>query len=124
MKTIRISWEVWEAIRERGEMGETPDDVLRKVFALPAAPTRSRHRGRLPQRATRRMSVKVVDGTLRVCFRGDQPREWQLPEKRDKEALKEVWDAAIAFAVEHGASYGQVVSIKSKLNRAGYHLTR
>ena len=37
MRTIRISEKVWDEIAKRGKFGETPDDVLRRVFNL--APT-------------------------------------------------------------------------------------
>ena len=34
MRTVRISDEVWNAIAQRGKFGETPDDVLRRVFNI------------------------------------------------------------------------------------------
>ena len=34
MRTIRISQDVWNAMAEQGKFGDTPDDVLRKVFNL------------------------------------------------------------------------------------------
>ena len=36
MKTIRISEEVWNEIAKFGRFGETPDDVLRRVFEIAA----------------------------------------------------------------------------------------
>ena len=34
MRTIRISGPVWDEIAARGKFGETPDDVLRRVFGI------------------------------------------------------------------------------------------
>lgn len=40
MISILISQPVWDAVAARGKFGETPDDVLRRQFGLPAADPR------------------------------------------------------------------------------------
>ena len=63
MRTIRISEEVWNEIAKRGKFGETPDDVLRRVFNL----TINQESGNIITRKTRtryattRMSARVLN---------------------------------------------------------------
>jgi len=85
MRQIRISDEVWNAIAERGGFGETEDDVLRRVFDLPAADASVHSSPRRPQRrrtfATRRMHTpRVDDGQLVVEFQDGKP--WNGPSQR------------------------------------------
>ena len=46
MRHIKLSEEVWQKIAERGQFGETEDDVLRRVFDLPQLAAEERHQRR------------------------------------------------------------------------------
>ncbi|NIR49357.1 hypothetical protein GWO43_12730 [candidate division KSB1 bacterium] len=120
MRTIRISQEVWNAIAERGKFGETPDDVLRRVFKIkPNDRSNSRNR-----RTNRRMSAKVEHGELSIVFSNGPSKRWPLPLKDDKKELRIVRDTAVAFAEEHGATDGQLKALLKAINSAGYYLTK
>ena len=134
MRTIRISEGVWQAIAERGRFGENEDDVLRRVFELPAsvgdggggssAHQKTRSRGRRRNLATRRLSAYVENRNLVLAFAGGPERRWQLSDTGDKTALKRVRMEAVEFAKEAGATLGQVNAVKKALTEAGYHLTK
>lgn len=120
MRTIRISDEVWNAIAQRGKFGETPDDVLRRVFAIdPVNKATTRRRT-----ATRRMSAKVIDGKLSVAFANGPEKRWPLPIKDNKRALRTLRDTAVAFAQQQGATEGQLKAVIKAMTSAGYHLTK
>ena len=121
MRTIRISEEVWNAIAERGRFGETPEDVLRRVFEIEG---RRSGNGRRRNFSKRRMTAKVAEEALFVGFQNGPSREWNLPARQDKMRIREVRDSAVEFAKMNGATLGQENAVKKALTDAGYHLTK
>ena len=122
MRTIRISSEVWEALAKVGRFGETPDQVLRRVFQVG---DNSRTAGLQKRRiATKRMTREVNDGKFIVGFADGASRSWSLPEKDDKAGIRRIRDAAIKFARENGATEGQIAAVMKGLTEAGYHLSK
>jgi negative regulator of replication initiation len=129
MKTIRISEEVWEAMAKIGKFGETPDDVLRKVFNI-----KNDERGRImrtektesvrPGHATTRMSSFIARNRLHVEFATGESDSWELPSISDKAGIRKTRDLAVDFATKQGASLGQVNAVKKTLTDAGYHLVK
>ncbi len=122
MRTIRVSEEVWNSIVAKGKFGETPDDVLRRVFKIeqdgkPAGKFRVRE-------ATRRMTAKVTDNRLTVSFLGGPSKEWPLPAHDDKSGIRSVRDRAVQFAADNGGTIGQQYAVMKALTEAGYHLTK
>ena len=109
MRANGIREVVRAAIAERGKLGETEDIVLGRVFGLlPHAtgegtfplrrPTRERRR-----RATRRRSVRVELRQLVVRFTDDGiARRGMLPDRSDRDAIRQVRADAVAFALELG----------------------
>ena len=125
MRTIRISDAVWDEIAKRGVFGESPDDVLRRVFGITENMDKKRIWGRRRNRyATKRMSCGVRDGVLFVEFEDGAADEWPLPPRHDKGAIRDVRSQAVDFAEKHGASIGQLNAIKKALTDNGYHLTK
>ena len=125
MRTIRISEAVYKQIAERGKFGETPDDVLRRVFNISEPPRASRTgRGRSPNKATNPMSARVENGCLSVSFQSGHAESWDLPSKGDKEGIRKVRDRACEFAEMNGATEGQVNAVKKALTDKGYHLIK
>lgn len=128
MRTIKVSDPVWDAIAQRGKFGETVDDVLRRELGLASAGAiaRTGRRGRGRTRyAIVAMSARVESGKLVVAFDGGARQEWALPDPADKEAIRKVRDAAVAFAIDSGASDpGQTNAVRKALTEAGYHLTK
>ena len=139
MHTITITEPVWQAIATRGKFGETEDDVLRRVFDLPAvsvsnevqktkeeSATSTMRRASGPRRslATDRMSSYLSANQLHVSFVSGPSSSWTLPSKTDKTSLRAAREKAIAFAKKHGATLGQVNAVKKTLTDAGYHLTK
>ncbi|MFQ5640044.1 MAG: hypothetical protein ACE5IR_18855 [bacterium] len=120
MRTIRISDEVWNAIAHHGKFGETPDDVLRRVFEIePVDKLALRRRA-----TTRKMTAKVENGHLSVAFAGGASKTWPLPIRDDKRELRAVRDEAVTFIEHHGATEGQVKGLMRVMTGAGYHLTK
>ncbi len=115
MKTIRISDEVYAEIKNRGKMGETFDAVLRKILDIqtPYRPT-----------PTQKMSPKVINDRFIVSFQEGRKKVWNLPDKKDKAAIKRIRREAVAFVKENMGSYGQVEAVTKALTQAGYYLTR
>ena len=134
MRRIEISDDVWAAVAERGKFGETEDDVLRRVFGLPEAnqsarPSQKAHRSssnRTRQRqSTNPMHAGVHNSHLVVQFQTGAERRWDLPDRADKAALRDLRRQAVAFALENGASNpGQTNAVLKALTDAGYHLTK
>ncbi|MFQ5602568.1 MAG: hypothetical protein ACE5HS_04805 [bacterium] len=121
MRTIRISNEVWMAIAERGKFGETPDDVLRRVFNIkPVEKANMRPR----KSAAHRMTATVEDGRLLVTFSNGAAKTWSLPFKENKRELRVVREKAVAFAERNGATDGQLKALFKAMNNAGYYLTK
>lgn len=122
MRTIRISDEVWEEIAKLGVFGETPDDVLRRVFNIekedgPKGVLRGRY-------ATRRMSSRIENGKLFVGFEGGPSNSWQLPSRDDKNSIRSIRSQAVGFAKQNDATIGQENAVKKALTDGGYHLTK
>ncbi|CAH1088206.1 hypothetical protein [Candidatus Nitrotoga sp. 1052] len=139
MHTITVTETVWQAIASRGKFGETEDDVLRRVFDLPAgsspndvqktkeesdASTKRRSSGPRRSLATDRMSSYLSNNQLHVSFVSGPSSSWTLPSKTDKKSLRAVREKAIVFAKKHGATLGQENAVKKTLTDAGYHLTK
>ena len=125
MRTIRISEEVWDEIAKRGVFGETPDDVLRRVFDIVENVNNKQTLGRSRKRySTLRMSTGVNNQVLFVEFADGSSNEWALPPQHDKNALRAIRSQALRFAEQHGASIGQLNAVKKALTDNGYHLTK
>lgn len=137
MRTIQISDPVWKEIAKRGKFGETEDDVLRRVFDIPANSSSlgeilssltgpGRKRSSSPRRsiAVQRMSCNVDGTQLFVSFQGGPSRTWTLSSPSDKSALRNVREKAVAFARENGATLGQINAVKKALTDNGFHLTK
>ena len=84
----------------------------------------SRRRGRGTRRiATKKLSARVENGQLVVEFPEDDLTEsWGLPEPSDREALRPIREAASTFALDHGATEGQVAAVKKALTENGYYV--
>lgn len=122
MRTIRISSEVWEALKKVGQFGETPDRALRRVLNVNGG---SNGGAAAKQRiATIRMTRRVEGGRFMVEFAGGPTKSWALPEKNDKAAIRRVRDAAVKFARKNKATDGQVHAVMKGLTEAGYHLRK
>lgn len=123
MKNLRVSDDVWQAIAQIGKFGETENDVLRRVFsnegvcrlfsitpttAVQTTTTVPRTSGVRRQRhATNRMSAHIADGILRITFADGASKDFKLPSREDRDAIRTVRDNAWQFAKEHQASIGQ-----------------
>ena len=116
MRTIRISNEVWDAIAEKGMFGETPDDVLLRVFNIAKNPVIKRG-GRI---ATRRMRAIVQDNRLFVSFVDGPSDEWDLTDADDKNTIRMIRDEAVKFAHINYATRGQIHAVKKALTEEGY----
>jgi hypothetical protein len=120
-------------IAKRGKFGETEDDVLRDLFKLPRTVdtsvgvlTRPRNAQLTPRRtiAAQRMSSYIALNRLHVEFQGGVPSSWDLPNPKDKAAIRAVLDKALAFARANDASLGQLNAVRKTLTDQGYHLTK
>jgi GAF domain-containing protein len=75
--------------------------------------------------ATKKMSARVKDGKLVVEFEDGAKQEWTLPSRGDKEAIGRIREAAVAFALQNGATDpGQTNAVRKALTDADYHLTK
>jgi hypothetical protein len=74
--------------------------------------------------ASQRLSAKVEEGVLRVLFANGVSKTWPLPNRENKAAIREIREAAMQFAKDHGATEGQQNAVRKALTNAGYHLTR
>jgi hypothetical protein len=136
MRNIRISEEVWQAIAKEGKFGETEEDVLRRVFKLPAISThdhdqanldrgrRLRVSGRRRPFATKRMTSFINKNQLYIEFQDGTSSSWTLPDRSDKAGIRALLDKAIEFARKNGASLGQINAVRKTLTSEGYHLTK
>lgn len=73
------------------------------------------------RKAENRLSGRVWDGHLELCFAGIGERRWVLPPVWDKQAIGDVADSAKAWALQHGATDGQRKYVQKVLSEAGYH---
>jgi hypothetical protein len=136
MRNIRISEEVWQAIAAKGKFGETEDDVLRRIFELPAISLKNqvdlsggsqfRHHvlGSRRSFSTQRMTSIINRNQLHIEFQDGASSSWTLPDRGDKAGLRSLLDKAIAFARKNGASLGQINAVRKTLTSEGYHLTK
>lgn len=123
MKTIRISDEVWDEIAKLGKFGETPDDVLRRVFNIKQGS--SKGRGTMRQRqATQRVTPEIRNEQFIVSFESGASKKWILPSREDKRGIRKLTDETIKFAEQHNATVGQVNYVRKVLTDAGYHITK
>jgi len=126
MRTVRISDAVYKVIASKGKFGETVDDVLRREFGVVDHP-KARSVGTSSRRrtfATNRMSSNISQNRLIVKFASGERKEWVLPDKSDKNGIRIVRNAAGAFAIDCGATEGQVNAVYKTLTEGGYHLTK
>jgi hypothetical protein len=138
MRIIRISEEVWQAIASRGKFGEMEEDVLRRVFELPAnsganVTAAAGQSVQTPNRVTfvrrrslasQRMTSYIARNQLHIEFQDGASSSWTLPNPKDKAEIRAVLDKALGFAREHGATLGQSNAARKTLTNEGYHLTK
>ena len=139
MRTIKISEEVWQAIANHGKFGETEEDVLRRIFKLPASSMSGRdhnnlevgsplpHRessGRRRSFAIQRMTSFINRNQLHIEFQDGTLSSWTLPDRSDKPGIRALLDKAIEFAQKNKASLGQINAVRKTLTSEGYHLTK
>lgn len=139
MRAIRISEEVWKAIADQGKFGETEDDVLRRIFKLPANSIRTSDQTniaggtRLPSQASsgrrrsfaaQRMTSFINKNELHVEFQDGASSSWSLPARNDKAGIRALLDNAIEFARKNKASLGQINAVRKTLTSADYHITK
>ena len=131
MRNIKVSADVWQEIATRGKFGETEDDVLRRVFELPQVSNiqqrksmRQESSSLRPMYATQRLSSNIIDNKLQLIFQGGNSNAWDLPDKSDKMAIRDVREEAVLFATDNGATSGQVNAVKKTLTEAGYYIIK
>ena len=128
VRTIRISEDVWNAIAAKGRFGETPDDVLRRVFKIENKVQEIERPSYTPHRririAKQRMTAKVSDNHLFVGFLNGPSKQWSLPSRDDKASIRSLLDQAIKFAADNGATVGQQYAVRKSLTNAGIFITK
>jgi hypothetical protein len=124
MRTIRISDAVWQEIAKRGEFGETPDIVLRRVFNIANEQERVRPQKSRKRHATDRMSAYIENGSLHIEFARGVEQTFELPETWDKAAISDVTANVMTFVKENDGSIGQINAARKALTDAGYHITK
>ncbi len=123
MRTINISDAVWNELANKGKVGETVDDVLRRLLKI-KHDRRAQALATMRKRfGTQRISAKVEGEKLIVRFENGPWREWPLPPKTAKAALRSITYQTIDFARHNGASEAQIIAVRKSLNDAGYNLT-
>ncbi len=128
MRTIRISEEVWQEIAKRGVFGETPDDVLRRVFELESrANTYNRTGTRIKtrsktKRAKNRLSPRFEDNHLILEFANGVSKSFPLPEKSNKDEINNVTYDVMQFVQENGGTPWQINAGRKALTDARYHI--
>lgn len=124
MKTIRISEEVWQEIAKIGKFGETPDDVLMKVFNLVSEGKNAiRIKSRL-RKSVRSMSSRIVDGHLNVRFYKGPSNKWILPDKNDVDGIRNIRKQINQFVEKNGGTIGQRNAAYKELTENGYLVSR
>ena len=122
MKTVRISEDVWNEIAKRGKFGETPDDVLKRVFNIEKTGTDSIITRR--KQSTKRISPQIFNGEFIVSIEGGASKKWRLPAKDDKQAIIKLTDEALKFAEQNDATVGQINYVRKRLTDSGYTITK
>ena len=139
MRSIRMSEEVWQTIANQGKFGETEDDVLRRIFKLPANSSRTGDQtnlttgARQPNRAlsgrrrsfaVQRMTSYINNNELHVEFQDGASSSWSLPARSDKAGIRALLNKAIEFAQKNKASLGQINAARKTLTSAAFHITK
>jgi len=130
MRTIRISDEVWGEIAKKGKFGETPDDVLKRVFGIDTRPTDNQPPSQSfifhqrARKATVTMSSKVENGRLIVKFHKGQSKEWPISKNDTVQKIREVRKEACDFAKLNGATFGQIMAVKKAFTNAGIYVSK
>ena len=123
MRTIHISDQVWNEIASKGKVGETPDEVLRRLLKI-KSDRRAQVMALMRKRfGTQHLSARVESGKLIVRFENGPWREWPLPPKTAKSALRTLTYQTIDFARHNGATESQIFAVRKSLTDAGYRLT-
>ena len=132
MRTIRISEEVWDEIAQRGVFGETPDIVLKRVFGLDKRTTQHRQvkkdgivkTSTKPRYATDRLSTRIYDESLLVSFASGKSRGFRLPDRLDREAIRDLTEEVMKYVEDQGGTIGQINAARKALTDAGYHILK
>lgn len=132
MRTIRISEEVWDEIAKRGVFGETPDIVLKRIFGVDNnsvaehrfgrnVPIKTRKKTRY---ATDRLSTRIEGNSILVSFASGKSRRFDLPDRQDREEIRDLTTNAMNFVKENGGTEGQIMAARKALTDAGYHIVK
>jgi hypothetical protein len=127
MKTIRISDQVWNEIAKLGVFGETPNDVLERVFQIDSGkksqPNLSRNgSSKRTRRAKYRLSSKFANNNLILEFSNGVSKKFPLPDKSDKNEISNVTNDVMQFIKDNGGTIGQIHAGRKALTEAGYHI--
>ena len=76
------------------------------------------------KKATIKMTTRVDDNHLVIRFADGHGRRWELPDRSDKQGIREVRNLAVDFAHHHGATEGQENAVKKALTDNGYYLKK
>jgi negative regulator of replication initiation len=119
MKIIKVSDEVWNEIAQRGKFGETEEDVLRRVFGL--ASTNKEVNMRRKRVATDTLHPEFQDEKhYKITFDSGREKVFPLPDKTDREGVKELTDKVMRFVKDAGATIGQINAARKALTDRGY----
>jgi hypothetical protein len=141
MKTIHVSDEVWNAIRENGKFGETEEDqVLRRVFKIPSNNFQSRPNsvasmlpakesnkqyGWKERRAMNRMRDETGKGNKLVLEFDHGPRfEMPFPAKDNHFAIRTLRNEAVKFVCSSSGTKGQEHAAIKALTSRGYFVAK
>lgn len=130
MRTIRISDEVWEEIAKRGKFGETPEDVLARVFGIDKntpgqqPPTQNFVLKTRQRIADVPMSSKVKNGRLTIRFHDGPSKDWPISKSDTVQKIREVRKEACEFARLNGATFGQIMAVKKAFTNAGIYVSK
>ena len=115
-----------EEMRKHGGAKATSSAAAATDKMAPAKPASSSPPSNKPKtkKATIKMTTRVDDNHLVVRFADGHGSRWELPDRSDKQGIREVRNLAGAFARHHGATEGQVNAVKKALTDNGYHLKR
>ena len=129
-------------MEEHGRWGQSPDSVLCAALNIPKGKADSNggpradsgitgakrlYRKQTLKRAhsgfaTNRLECRLNQGVLDLTFASGHNRRFTLPLRNDKNRIRRVLYEAKVWALEHGASEGQVNAIRKALTDNGYHL--
>lgn len=132
MRTIRISEEVWNEIANRGVFGETPDIVLRRVFGVVNMSDDEQKIKRNVYMKTRKkaryatdpLTARIEDNTAIMSFASGASRNFPLPDRLNREEIRNVTTDVINFVEKHGGTEGQINAARKALTDAGYHIVK